>query len=235
MILWTTDNNISQAVMAALSHTGHKVMHISKFDETPLQPSVFYGILRGTSRAMHIMKYMGIDYHYVDNGYIDAFYINKNKLKNLNGTYRLVKNDMIEPYGGVVNKSECHTTKKTALLIPPTFFTANHYDTMPEDWVNLMFKVLTVKGYEILLRDKNVKTPLDEDLAKASIVVNFNSMAAMRAIELGIPVYDSHWIFRNIADLFSDFTPTIYAAYKDVKEYYLPRQFTLEQMRNWNA
>jgi hypothetical protein len=234
MIFYQTDNSLSQDVGRALSGN-HTIKHIQQFDTEPMQQAIFYGLLRGCSRAMHIMKHRAIDYWYIDNGYIGAKYIDERNIKEMNGTFRLVKNDMIEPYNGKVTKDKKQAGYR-ALLMPPSVFTANFYDMLPEEWINVVFKILSARGYQVFKRDKQSHIPLDDDLRDCDLVVNCNSMAAMRAVELGIPVYDTHWIFRNVMDLLDeDFIPTSYATWDDVKAYYEPKQYTLEQMRGWNA
>ena len=86
MIGWTTTNTLSQTVLKSLDI---ELRHISEF--TP-QPSVFYGFLRGAGSAMKILKHLGIDYWYIDNGYFDAQYVNENFVKIMDGKYRIVKN-----------------------------------------------------------------------------------------------------------------------------------------------
>lgn len=233
MIYWQTDNTISQNVSRALSH--HTIKHISQFNETPLQPSLIYGLLRGCGRAMHILQHQKMDYWYIDNGYIGAKYIDERNVKEMDGTYRVVKNDMIERYQGP-RKREKKGKGYRALLFPPSVFTANFYDMLPEEWVNVMFKILSARGYQVFKRDKQSHVPLDDDLRDCDLVVNCNSMAAMRAVELGIPVYDTHWIFRNVRELLAEeLIPETMATWEDVKAYYEPRQFTLDQLRGWNA
>jgi hypothetical protein len=234
LIFYQTDNTISQGVAKALA-AHHTIKHIQQFDETTVQPSLFYGLLRGCSRAMHILKHLKVDYWYIDNGYIGAKYIDERNLKDMDGTYRVVKNDMIELYGGE-KKVEKKRAGYKALLFPPSVFTANFYDMLPEEWVNVMYKILSARGYQVFKRDKQSHVPLDDDLAACDIVVNCNSMAAMRAVELGIPVYDTHWIFRNVTDLLvEDFIPHTCATWNDVKAFYEPKQFTIEQLRGWDA
>lgn len=235
MIFWHTDNEISQIVASHLVDAGHTPKHIRDFNYIPPQPSIFYGIMRGTGRAMHLMNYLGLDYYYLDNGYTDAQYINENKQKHMTGTYRVVKGAMIEKYAGKLTHTPSNRSK-IALVLPPSIYTANHFDTTPEDWVQSITQVLARNGYSTVIRDKTSRKSLDEDLDGAGIVVNFNSMAGMRALERGIPVYDSHWIFSNAHDLFKpEFEPQVYADYADVKAFYEPKQFTLEQLRSWNA
>ena len=65
--------------MRAFNAGGINVKHISEF--TPEEPAIFYGILRGSGTAMRIMQYLGEDFWYVDNGYFDALYMDKNKQK----------------------------------------------------------------------------------------------------------------------------------------------------------
>ena len=98
MIGWYTHNQLSYAVLDCVPDI--ELRHISSFDSARLNDTkhAFYGILRGCSRAMHILAYMGMDYWYIDNGYFDAEYVNKDMRKDMSGKFRVVKSDMIEPY-----------------------------------------------------------------------------------------------------------------------------------------
>ena len=81
MIGWYTDNPLSKTVMDAIPDIERR--HISDFDKTDPGPSIFYGILRGCSRAMHILSHLGIDYWYIDNGYFDAQYVDRSMQKSM--------------------------------------------------------------------------------------------------------------------------------------------------------
>lgn len=233
MIGWITDNNISKIVMDA---TGLEVKHIGRFHNNVPTRGVFYGIMRGTGRAMHILKFHDVDYWYIDNGYFEARYINKDKLKDMGGKYRVVKNDMIEPYRGV--RKNIKKSGKRVLVIRPSIYTANHYDTTPEEWSAPYESALLEKGFEGKVRTKDSSESLEEDLSSHDMVLSMNSMSCMKAIEMGIPCYDSHGIFRNANDIFGDFRPQLVAEIEDLRAYYEPKQFTLEELKEkapWNT
>lgn len=225
IIGWYTDNPLSRTVMESIPGIERK--HIKEFDdfvkglteENDNIPGVFYGILRGASRLMNIYKHSAVDYYYIDNGYFDALYVDKSMHKSMDGKFRVVKNDMIEPCGSSVLGTP-YVPKRT-LIIPPSEYTANFYDTTPEDWLQLPSKETDIFG-ECRIRRKSSTTPLEEDLKWCTGVLAFNSMVVMRAIEMRKAVADTHGCFRRG-----------FAHYNldEVKAFYEPKQFTLEEFR----
>jgi hypothetical protein len=217
MIGWYTDNALSLQVLSAIPDI--ELMHIKDF--APMQDvHVFYGIHRGASRAIHLLKYFGIDYYYIDNGYFDALYVNRSGFKGMGGKFRVVKNDMIEPCGF---EGSYNFDVKRTIIIPPTEYTAMHNLTTPEDWGRLVGQPLVDHGVEIRVRKKDTEIPLEDELAWCDSVISFNSMVIMRAIEAGKVVCDTHGVLRN--DYFSTYN------IEDMKAYYEKRQFTIAQLR----
>ena len=221
-----TDNNVSQGVMRAFAASGIETRHIKDFDNT--QPAIFYGILRGSGIASRILKDRGIDFWYVDNGYFDAVYMGEGKRKEMHGKYRVVKNDYITPLPAEGYYS-AHGAKypMRVLMMPPSVYTAFMHDTTPEDWRITWGQRIHDLGYSRKLRDKEEKTPLDTELADCDAVFAFNSMAVVRAAQLGKFVYTTHGIVRN-ADYLGRICPTY--DIEELKRFYEPKQFTLEQI-----
>lgn len=229
MIGWYTDNSISHVVLSSIPSL--KLRHISEFDSTPVEPSVFYGILRGTARAMHIMKYMGIPFHYIDNGYTDAEYVNHKNIKQLTGKYRVCQNDMMTPYAGATLDIPIEPENKTALFVMPSTYAADYYGYVPNDWARPIAVALERDGYKIIVREKGSKIDFMEQLNVCDLLVSFNSMAVMAALSCGVPAYDQFGILRNIGEIKPGFIPTIKANHRDVVDFYNDKQFTLEEIR----
>ncbi len=225
MIGYYTDNSISQSVMRAFADGGMKVNHIVDFDPFNCSQSFFYGILRGTGAAMRHLQFLGEDYWYADNGYFDAIYMDERKRKDMSGTYRIVKNDMIEPMQISPNKTV--TGPMNVLLMPPSPYTAFMYDTTPEDWIVEWREKCKELGHTVSIRDKEEKVPLDIALDGSDAVLAFNSIAVIKAMEKDIAVYTTHGIIRN-SDLLGKCAP--YYSVDAVKKFYSPKQFTLEQI-----
>lgn len=232
MILWYTDNQLSQSVMAAARSSGYEAKHIKFFDQSPLQTGVFYGLLRGCSRAMHILKHSGKTYFYVDNGYTGAQYIDANKVKQMTGTFRVVKNDLLHRYTGEQIRIKPTTGRGNALILPPSPYTAMHHDTTAEDWLQHWTGVMSKHGFKIKIRDKNSKNgQLEDDLIGMDMVLSFNSMSAVRAIQMGVPAYDTHGLFRDAADLETEvFTPQLKVDYEMLASFYKDKQYTLDRI-----
>lgn len=229
MIGWYTDNDLSKTVLGSIP--GIELQHVSKYRlESRFQKSVFYGILRGCGHAMHIQR-DGDPFWYIDNGYFDALYVDSNMRKNMEGKFRVVKNGMHDIYLGEPTK---FIPGNRVLVIPPSPYSANFYDTTPEDWVSDIAKILKDSGYEIKIRYKGEITPLEASLLWCDGVVSFNSMTIMKAIEMGKFAIDTHGMLRNLTLL--DSHPGYELA--DMKAFYEPKQFTLEEFRQgkcaWN-
>lgn len=218
MIGWTTTNTLSQTVLKSLDI---ELRHISEF--TP-QPSVFYGFLRGAGSAMKILKHLGIDYWYIDNGYFDAQYVNENFVKIMDGKYRIVKNgthDVFPMQPEIIRKPI-----ESALLLPPSQYSAHQNDTTSEDWIEYIRRHIP-PSVMTAVRYKGDVTPLDSQIMRYDAVVAFNSMSVIRACELGKSAYDTHGCFRN----FGLFPRSISYNLEDLHNFYDKRQWTLAELQ----
>lgn len=213
--------------MKSFSRAGVNVAHINSFQFNKLTPSIFYGILRGSGMAMRYQKFQGIDFHYLDNGYFDAMYMDKNKIKTMDGKYRIVKNDLIE--AAPVDPEKTIVGIPRVLFLPPSPYTAFMHDTTPEDW-NIRWGNRAVSmQIPFNIRHKESDKSLEEDLKDFDAVLAFNSIGVMKAIELGKAVYTTHGVIRN-SHLFGLSVP--YYDLDKLKEFYEPKQFTLEQIES---
>ncbi len=222
-----TDNSISRGVMAAFSKGGAKTAHIKDFDPYNIDNPFFYGILRGTGAAMRHLQFLGENFYYLDNGYFDAIYMNKGKIKDMSGKYRVVKNDMIEPINIAPNKTDSGPMR--VLIMPPTPYTAFMYDTTPEDWCMTWTRAAHAAGHQFHVREKDAGDSLDDVLHEYDAVFAFNSIAVMKAIEMDKAVYTTHGVIRN-ADLFGYVAP--YYDLSVLKEFYKHKQVTLEEIED---
>lgn len=216
MMAWATNNQVSHTVLKA---TGVPIRHIDDFKNSPLMTSVFYGLLRGASGAMQVLDYCGEDFYYIDNGYFDAKYINDKHVKEMDGTYRVIKNDTHHVFTGVGLPP---AAIRRVLVLPPSPYSAMHWGTTPEDW---LASFIFPPEVEARVRHKDSRIPLSMDLNWCDAVYSFNSMAVMKAIEMGKPVCDSHGILRN--GTFKTYN------YQEIRAFYEPKQFTLEQLKDY--
>lgn len=223
MKFWYTDNIISRTVAGAFRESGVEVDHIDNF--TP-QPSIFYGIHRGCGNAIHVCKHTGHDYYYVDNGYFDAEYVDRSGKKDLDGTYRVVKNGMHERYVGPSFPLLPSTIIEKALIIPPSPYSAYFHNTTPEDFLSQIGQWFP--DLEFTVRTKASDTDIESDIMKHHVVMAFNSMAVIKAVELGKPVLDTKGVFQTGVSRYK---------IEDIKGFYLPKQFTLNEIAGgrWQA
>lgn len=232
MIAWTSDNPICREVMSALANE-MPIKYIREFGNAPIESNnVFYGILRGSGRAIHLSEYFGIDYYYIDNGYFEAEYIDLDMRKVMSGKLRIVKNDLVEEYKGQKEFIIRDDLPRIALLLPPSVHAANHFGLLPDEWIAEWSHFLIRQGYRVVVRPKGTKTPIEQALDGVGLVLSMHSMACMKAIERGIPVYDTRGIFRNAhALLQNDFKPVLVAGIENVRNYYELKQYTLDEIR----
>lgn len=223
-----TDNNVSHAVMKALSAGGIRTAHIKDFDPFNVDDPVFYGILRGAGSAIRHLQFIGANFYYIDNGYFDALYMGKGKIKEMGGKYRIVKNALIDtfPSGNFITPVLPHTPLRF-LLLPPSHYTAFMHDTTPEDWTITWGQKIHDLGHSRKTRDKTETIPLEDELANCDAVFAFNSMAVIKAIEMGKVVYTTHGVIQN-SDFLGKICPTY--SFEDIKRYFGPKNFTLEEI-----
>lgn len=230
MIGWYTDNELSKTVLNSIPNI--ELKHIKDFTYSH-DLHVFYGILRGSAKIMHLLDYTAADYYYIDNGYFDALYIDKSMHKSMEGKFRVVKNGMHEVYPHEPDYSI--NPVNSVLLIPPSPYSANFYDTTPEDWIEVTSEKIKKSGCAIKIRNKQSLIPLDDDIKQSDAVVAFNSMVVMRSCELQIPSFDTHGVFRNFDKYFPD---GVFYDIKKLKAFYEPKQFTLDEIKQgkvqWN-
>lgn len=224
MIVYVTENEVSHTVARAFEKGGAEVKHIRDFSIA--KPPIFYGILRGTAFPIKLCESVSRDFFYVDNGYFDAVYMDHSKRKEMTGTYRVVKNGLVDVYTGCPVRVEPRTKLKI-LALPPTPYSANMQDTTPEDWFMKLKELRKITGDHIDVREKGEKRPLTEHLREYEAVVSFNSMSVMEATKLGKAVWDFHGIFRN-ADKFTSEIP--YFDYESLCDFYSTKQFTLDEI-----
>lgn len=237
MIGYYTDNSVSQAVMRAFSAGGVQVDHINnfKFNQYGMPPDgyydgdfsayTFYGLLRGTGNAIRYCQAEALDYYYLDNGYFDAIYMDEKKRKDVSGTYRVVKNALIENI--IINPTKTASGQMRALLLPPSPYVAFMYDTTPEDWIQQMNAKCIAAGHVAEVKTKEAGKFVSENFNDYDAIIAFNSMAIMSAIEMGKAVYTTHGIISNINML--DMCAPYYDI-NEIKKFYMPKQFTLEEI-----
>lgn len=238
MIGWYTDNEISQTVMKSIAARGHQIKHVREYDGE--SESAFYGILRGTAPAIRDCWENGINFWYLDNGYFAAKYIDARGYKQMDGKYRIVRNDLIEVYTGPVIDGPL-SRGKTFLLLPPSPYMAHFYETTEEQWIAEWYGELTSKGYQVKIRPKesmHSAVSLADEIKAPGVagVLAFNSMGVMKAVEAGVPAYDTNGLFRNAYQIaLEDFRPSLMHDYADVRAFYEPKNFTLQEIAEGKA
>ena len=217
-VFYYTDNQLSQIVANAFAAQGIEKKNINDVDYT--RSGIFYGIHRGAGFAQEVMAMNGVDYYYVDNGYYDAKYIDGSGKKDTTGTYRICKNSRIHSIDRSYGYSRIDDSMySSALFIPPSPYTAFINNTTPNDWLNSASHQYRAKRQSV--RDKGATSKLEHDILDHDLIVAFNSIAILKAVELHKEVATTHGIFSHI--------PMKYSAI-DVEEKLKSKQYTLAQI-----
>jgi len=172
------------------------------------------GILRGTGMMLKEAKATGIDYYYMDHAYYNPGYggkgwmrITKNghactTLKDVDGTqFKAYKNYSIQPW------RTNEVRGKKILVLPPTdavgwFFGQRDWENyavkeilkyMPDAEIVVRHKpnepIVDERGFLIKQDSKeDTNPPLEQQLEDCFCVVAYNSMVALQATLMGIPV-----------------------------------------------
>jgi hypothetical protein len=221
-----TDNEISKAISHIFMDAGFKSCHVKDYSFLDLSSTpVYYGILRGCGLQSYLCSSLNKDFWYMDNGYFDAVYMDQNKHKQITGTYRIVKNKLIDVYGGA-QISQDELRPRRILYLPPTSYTAFMHNTTPGDWLQEWVRKKQSDD-QVFIKDKDDSASLEEKLEWCNTIFAFNSMVAMRGIEMGKSVYTTNGILDN-SHLFNQAMP--YYDYECVKSFFSEKQTTLDKL-----
>lgn len=174
------------------------------------------GILRGTGLMLKQAKKQGIDYYYMDHAYYNPGYSGKGWMritKNAHtcNTLRTVPNKVFESYDKyhIQNWRNNLQRGKKILVLPPTdavswFFDARDWEkrtvdkilqVMPDAEIVVRHKpnepMVDEQGFLLQLETREQAKnhpPLEEQLNDCFCVVAYNSMVALQATLMGIPV-----------------------------------------------
>ncbi len=233
MIAYYTDNQISRNVIGVISSRGIRQDHIKNFSKNKGKPAIFYGMLRGCGTAIRWHTFERVPFIYVDNGYVDAMYVDRKMVKNMRGTYRIVKNALLDVFPHRPKRTEPYRPLRF-MMMPPTVYSAFMHDTTPGDWINHWANILQGAGHEYFIRSKDSEADLAKDFEKADAVLAFNSIAAVSATSLGKAVYTTNGIFNNAFEI--ERTREIpYYDFMEVKNFYKTKQYSLSSILRGEA
>jgi len=242
--------------------TGCEIIEPISNDHEMFEDEYFYfGILRGAGDMMKRSITNGWDYFFCDHAYFKAghdganpwYRITKNSQVNSQITEqtphryeKYFKQDIV-PY---------KTTGAQIVVCPPTGAIEWFFDA--QQWLDTTVKTLKQQtDREIVVRDKPMnpqvntvngitqltgfdknkdQKPLEEDLNNAWCVVTFNSMVAVKAITMGIPVIcGPECAAYPVANKIEDIENLTYPDREPWLWHLAHQQFTLEEMASGYA
>tara|TARA_Y100000590_G_C15504120_1_gene932811 strand:- start:242 stop:982 length:741 start_codon:yes stop_codon:yes gene_type:complete len=208
MIVLQTDHFVNKIVTDCFAlGSKAKLIKISDLKERSEETLVSYGILRGTGEVFKKAK----NFYYIDHGYLSAskraFVDGSTVVKNLDGYFRVVKNDFIEIKKGKFDSKRLNEldikfkpkrkSGEFIILSEPSehikeFFKINN-------WIEKTYKELkNFTDRKILIHNKQSKISLDELLQNAWAFVSFQSAAGFKAMIQGIPAHFTYDSLKNI-------------------------------------
>lgn len=256
LVAWTTGHVFNEAVMSAvidgLRACGADVeaRHASLY-KGPARPCVSYGVLRGVDRVYRECAKAGVEWWNVDHGF---FRPSKHKEGRFDGHYRIGRNHLMPLFRpgadvdgsrwerlGVAVKPWRRGTDGAVLLCPPTPAMGEFYRVDPDVWAaRTRARLPRALRDRAVVRKKTDPTPLAEALARARLVVVFNSNVAVEALVEGVRAVADEGIVRA----WNGLTPETADADPEANDreelfrYAAWCQFTLEEIRSgaaWEA
>ncbi len=237
MFVIQTDHFVNQNITNSFAKgTNSKLINIKEYKFNESDKIASYGILRGTGEILKKSN----NFLYIDHGYINASersFSNKGTLiKNLDGYFRIVKNDFI---GFKVNNYDENRIKKLDLkfspirksgeyiiLSEPSANMKNFYnlDNWVEDTIN---KIKNYTDRKLYVHNKFSEIPLDKLLTRAWAFVSFQSTAGFKSMLKGVPAHFTHKNLSNINSIENiEFGKINYDVFKSLSY----NQWTLEEM-----
>ncbi len=186
-----------------------KLCHVNNFNKSN-QTIATYGYLRGTGEAIKKAK----NFYYIDHGYFGQssrnFNNNKTLVNNFDGYFRVVYNDFWHDGQGQkaedrLNKlnlkfDNLNTNGEFILLSEPTDEAKKYYNLF--NWNEATIKeIRKYTDRQIILHNRNSKTPLVELLPKTWAFVSDHSSAAFKAMQKGVPSYFTNKKLMKIGEI----------------------------------
>ena len=184
-----------------------KLVNINDYDFKDSDTLATYGILRGTGELLKKAK----NFYYIDHGYFSlsnrAFVGKATIVKELNGYFRIVKNDF---FGFTKGNFDSARLKKINLKFKPkrtsgefiilsvnTDYIYNFFGV--KDWVaNTINELKKYTDRKIYLHKKGSEVPLDYLFKKAWAFVSFASSAGIKAMIEGVP---AHYTYKTMEEI----------------------------------
>ena len=202
-----TDHFMSKKIVGSFAKGINKTtINIKNFKDFS-KPLATYGILRGTGDLFYKVK----NFYFIDHGYFHSskriFEQGKTFIDNLDGYFRVVKNDFFHSGKGNCKsdrfeKLNIHIKEKRnsgefIILSEPSIYVKNFFQL--DDWVNkTITEISKYTDRKIYVHNKQSKVPLDILLNKAWAFVSDQSTAGFKAMISGVPAHFTNKTLKGI-------------------------------------
>ncbi len=238
MIILQTDHFVNINVTNCLAQgTKSKIVKVNEYQPQPQDTLASYGILRGIGPLLKNSK----NFIYLDHGYIKASNRSFNNggtvIDNLDGYFRIVKNDFIgfeiKKFDSLrLNKlklkfSEIRKSGEYIIISEPSNAMKEFYNipNWLEDTINNVKKHTDRK---LFVHNKYSKIPLNFLLQKAWAFISFQSTAGFKSMLSGVPAHFTHQKLKKINSLENIESGDIN---EDIFKSLSYNQWTLEEIR----
>ena len=214
MLVIQTNHFVNKTVTDCFAKgTNSKKINISDYKNQNSETIATYGILRGVGELLKKSK----NFFYIDHGYLEAserdFVAGSTLIKNLDGYFRVVKNDFIGIKKGHYDSKRLNNLNikflpkrksgEFIILSEPSEHLKSFFKL--DNWVyNTTKELQKFTDRKILIHNKQSTVPLDELLKKAWAFVSFQSTAGFKAMTKGVPAhftYNSLKIINSIDNI----------------------------------
>ncbi len=197
--------------------TNSLLCHVNNFKEYS-KTIATYGVLRGTFEVINKVQ----NYYYMDHGYFNQsdreFKNNRTEVLNLDGYFRIVRNNLIHNGKGNfpsdrlkklnINFKKNNKLGTYIILSEPSETMKKIYNE--HNWCEETKKKLKkFTDRELIIHNKFSKKPLDELLNDAWAFVSLQSTAGFKAMANGVPSYFTEKTLNKINNIEEIENPTI--------------------------
>ena len=208
MIVIQTNHFVNKTVTDCFAlGSNAKKIKIENYTEQSKEPIATYGILRGTGDILKKSK----NFYYIDHGYLASsrrtFIEGSTVVNNLDGYFRVVKNDYIKINKGRydskrldklnINFKPERKSGDFIILSEPSKYLVEFFKL--DNWIyNTTEELEKYTDRKIIVHNKQSKMPLDNLLKKAWAFVSFQSAAGFKAMIRGVPAHFTYDSLKNI-------------------------------------
>ena len=208
MIVIQTNHFVNKTVTDCFAlGSNAKKINIENYTEQSKEPIATYGILRGTGDILKKSK----NFYYIDHGYLASsrrtFIEGSTVVNNLDGYFRVVKNDYININKGRydskrldklnINFKPERKSGDFIILSEPSKYLVEFFKL--DNWIyNTTEELEKYTDRKIIVHNKQSKMPLDNLLKKAWAFVSFQSAAGFKAMIRGVPAHFTYDSLKNI-------------------------------------